>query len=62
MMRKSDFYALRYMMLVLALGVAKYIESETPIYWWINIDFLLVIAVFVYDVFFGHNFFGGEDE
>jgi hypothetical protein len=62
MMRKSDFYGWKYLMLIVTLFVAMCMQSAIPIYVWIVTDLLLLFAVFVSEVFFDRNFFGGEDE
>jgi hypothetical protein len=61
-MRKSDFYGWKYLMLIVTLFVAMCMQSAIPIYVWIVTDLLLLFAVFVSEVFFDRNFFGGEDE
>jgi hypothetical protein len=61
-MRKSDFYGWKYLMLIVTLVVAVCMQSAIPIYVWIITDLLLLFAVFVSEVFFDRNFFGGEDE
>lgn len=62
MMRKSDFYGWKYLMLIVTLFVAMCMQSAIPIYVWIITDLLLLFVVFVSEAFFGHNFFGGENE
>ena len=61
-MRKSDFYGWKYLMIIVTLVVAMFMQSAIPIYVWIVTDLLLLFAVFVSEAFFGHNFLGGEDE